>query len=214
MSDKKPAQKWYVVWQGHNPGVYASWDAAKKQIHGVPGARYKSFSSRADAEAALLDDPAAHIGKSAPAKRTPKQTSTSLHQPITPSWSVDGACNMETGVMEYRGVDTATGEELFRKGPYDDASNNIGEFLALVHALSLLHRRGLTIPVYSDSRTAISWVTKRHAKTTVARTARNAELFELVARAERWLELHREHAKVLKWDTDHWGENPADFGRK
>lgn len=42
--------------------------------------------------------------------------------------------------MEYRGVYVRTGQELFRIGPYPDGTNNVGEFLALVHALALLKK--------------------------------------------------------------------------
>ncbi len=116
--------------------------------------------------------------------------------------------------MEYRGVDTQTGRELFRMGPYNGATNNMGEFLALVHALSLLAKQKNPIPVYSDSKTALAWVRNKHAKTTVNRTAANRKVFELLDRAEAWLRENTFPNRVLKWETDKWGENPADFGRK
>lgn len=204
--------KWYVVWHGHNVGVYDSWDACKAQIHGVPGAKYKAFPSRAEAEAALAE--AAHLHVGAGAKKPAKRTFKEGDGPRLPSLSVDAACDMTTGVMEYRGVDTATGAELFRMGPFQDSTNNIGEFLAVVHALGLLKQKGSSVPIYSDSRTALSWLRHKHAKTTQARTAGNAAVFELLDRAERWLNTNTWPNIVLKWETERWGENPADFGRK
>lgn len=116
--------------------------------------------------------------------------------------------------MEYRGVDTETGEELFRLGPFNDSTNNMGEFLAIVHALSLLSKQGKSVPVYSDSTTAITWVRNKLAKTTVAPSKGNKKVFQLIARAEEWLKTNTAPSRVLKWETDKWGENPADFGRK
>ena len=118
---------------------------------------------------------------------------------------VDAAWNTATGDVEYQGIFLATKQRLFLKGPYADGTNNIGEFLAIVHALAFLHQQGSNIPVYSDSRTAIGWVKE---------TSRNAELFDLLDRAETWLQTHKYANPILKWETTVWGENPADFGRK
>lgn len=208
-----PKQKWYVVWHGHNPGVYGSWAEAGAQVQGVPGAKYKSFPTRTEAEAAFADHHAAHIGTGSPTKRTPKRTTLPADVRL-PSIAVDAACDMTTGVMEYRGVDIASGSELFRMGPFQDSSNNLGEFLALVHALGYCKQQGLDVPIYSDSRTALSWVRRKHAKTTVAQTPGNAAVFALITRAEQWLHDNSYRNPILKWDTESWGENPADFGRK
>lgn len=210
------AKKWYVVWLGHNPGVYDSWDAAGKQVQGVPGAKYKSFSTKAEAETAFADGHALHIS-AAPGGGAKRRTTGPRALPAAvrlPSIAVDAACDMTTGVMEYRGVDLATGAEIFRMGPFRDSSNNLGEFLAIVHGLGWCKQQGLDIPIYSDSRTALSWVRRKLAKTTVVRTPGNAVVFDLIARAEDWLKKNTYPNPVLKWDTDGWGENPADFGRK
>jgi ribonuclease HI len=208
-------KKWYVVWHGHNPGIYESWDEAGKQVQGVPGAKFKSFPSRAQAESAFAGDHTEHISSGTRGVRKPAKASTTLPSAVRlPSIAVDAACDMTTGVMEYRGVDLATGAELFRMGPFRDSSNNLGEFLAIVHALGLCKQQGLVVPIYSDSRTALSWVRRKLAKTTVQRTPGNAGVFDLIARAEHWLKTNTYANPVLKWETDDWGENPADFGRK
>ncbi|MBU3698841.1 MAG: ribonuclease H [Candidatus Kapabacteria bacterium] len=204
---KKP--KWYVVWVGSAPGVYSTWAIAEKQIHGFPGARYKSYESREEAEAAFAQGSPPMVPKGAV-----KKPRVQSHNAKLPSISVDAACDMTTGVMEYRGVDTATGGEIFRMGPYQGSSNNLGEFLAIVHALAHCQAKGLVVPIYSDSRTALSWVRNRKIKSTVQRTAANAPVFDLIDRAERWLSNNNYANPVLKWETSQWGENPADFGRK
>jgi len=127
--------------------------------------------------------------------------------------AVDAACSGNPGPMEYRGVDLRTGQELFHFGPIQ-GTNNIGEFLAIVHALALQKKEGATRTIYSDSRTAIIWVTKKHCKTTLPRTPENAYLYNVIARAEQWLRMNSYPNKLLKWETERWGEVPADFGRK
>ncbi len=210
-------KKFYVVWVGSEPGIYSSWDEAKARIQGYPGAKYKSYEDLADARAAFQAGHAASLqsgGSSGKGKRLVVKPRIGKDIPL-PAWSVDAACSGVPGPMEYRGVDLATGDELFHQGPYPDGTNNIGEFLALVHALAQLHRRGdhQTV-VYTDSRTALAWVRRKKAKTTLQKTHRNSILFDLIDRAEKWLATHEPRNKVLKWETERWGEIPADFGRK
>ena len=100
-----------------------------------------------------------------------------------------------------------------RFGPIQ-GTNNIGEFLAIVHGLPLSKQQGWNMPIYSDSVSGMAWVRNRKAKTTLARTEKTAQALDLVARAENWLRENGVTLPVLKWDTEQWGEIPADFGRK
>lgn len=129
------------------------------------------------------------------------------------AWAVDAACSGNPGPMEYRGIDLATGEQVFHYGPVR-GTNNIGEFLAIVHALALMEQRGIKKAIYSDSYNAILWVNKRQCKTKLERTPQTAELYNVIARAEHWLATHRYTTPIIKWETQKWGEVPADFGRK
>ncbi len=212
MAAKKP--KFYVVWKGRKPGVYDNWDKAKAQTDGFDGPLFKSFDSKAAALSAYKDKPHQHIGQGPkPAGKQGKLPGL-VGDPNEDSLVVDAAWNTATGDMEYQGIYLATRQRLFLMGPYRDGTNNIGEFLAIVHALAFIHQKNSNIPVYSDSRTAIGWVQKKKANTKLEETGRNAELFELIDRAETWLKTHRFANPVLKWETTVWGENPADFGRK
>ena len=211
----KSKNKYYVVWRGRLTGIFDSWDECRKQIDGYEGAQYKGYPTRPEAEAAhkLGYWQAVKQTTDSPAT-TPHSSLLIPHSIVVPSLSVDAACSGNPGLMEYRGVDTATGREIFHLGPYPDATNNIGEFLALVHGLAYMKQRGWNYPIYSDSVSAIAWVRGKKCKTQLARTEKNIPVFDLIARAERWLASNQYSNKILKWDTPNWGEIPADFGRK
>lgn len=221
------SRKYYVVWEGRSIGVYDNWDLAREQVENFPGARYKSFSSETEAvlafrkgvagDRASLGDILIRANGSNKEEASPsgQKESRALPPEVDPDgWAVDASCLGNPGVMEYRGVEISTGREIFRVGPFQDATNNIGEFLAIVHALALMWKKGEWHTIYSDSRTGMSWVRHRHVRTALKHTARNARVFELIGRALEWLHTHQYSTPILKWQTEIWGEIPADFGRK
>ena len=200
-----------MVWKGRKTGIFTSWAECEKQVKGFVAAEYKSFGSLKEAEAAFQSKYEAYKGKPSSLGKW-KEASI---QPIVPSMSVDAACSGAPGKLEYRGVDTETGKEIFRFGPFPDGTNNVGEFLAVVHALTWMAKHKKQLPVYSDSENAIAWVFTGKCNTQLKHTAKNAPLFIMIRSAENWLaENELEDDAVLKWDTGLWGENPADFGRK
>jgi len=202
--------KFYVVWKGRKTGIFTTWERCSAQVKGFTDAEYKAFPSREMAERAFRGHYREYAGRPA----SSQQWLFASHPPVIESCCVDAACSGSPGPLEYRGVATATGKTLFSCGPYRNGTNNVGEFLAIVHALTLLKDSGLPIPVYSDSETAIAWVRAGNCNTDLRREASNAPLFELIAGAEAWLALNMKHNPVLKWDTAAWGEIPADFNRK
>lgn len=208
--------KYYVVWVGVEPGVYDSWEEAQEQVVNYPGAKYKSFRSLEEAIAAYRSESADDLDfLVALAQRQNKIVDYSAFPEIDlEAMAVDASCMGNPGIMEYRGVDVKSGIELFRVGPFRDATNNIGEYLAIVHALALMEKQGVCRTIYSDSRTALAWVRNRRPNTKLQPTANNAKVIELIARANYWLQTHTWQNKILKWNTDEWGEIPADFGRK
>lgn len=216
MTSKK--QKYYVVWAGVNPGIYDSWTECQLQVKGYEGAKYKSFESREEAEQALAATPYDYIRRTE-ASASPghtRQTAADAPLPssvVANSLAVDAACSGNPGAMEYRGVHVASRQQVFHFGPLY-GTNNIGEFLAIVHGLALLKQKGLDMPIYSDSVNAISWVRQKKCKTKLPREERTEPLFQLIERAEKWLQTNSYTTKILKWETRLWGEVPADFGRK
>lgn len=204
-------QKYYVVWKGVNPGVYDSWTDCQLQIKGYDGAQYKSFLTKEEAERALSSSAFHYIGKNAVKEEEfTKQIPENFDMNCL---AVDAACSGNPGPMEYRGVYLLTGQEVFHFGPVY-GTNNIGEFLAIVHALALMKQKNINMPIYSDSRNALSWVKQKKCKTKLERTAKTEKLFQMIERAENWLKNNKYTTPLLKWETDQWGEVPADFGRK
>ncbi len=227
-------RKFYVVWSGQEPGIYDNWDDCRRQVQGQKGAQYKSFPDRASAEEAFRSSPLRYIAQrtgnaSTRSTATKKNTASSrLENPptnrtdtvlplplevVADAWAVDAACSGNPGKMEYRGVDLRTGQQLFHQGPMW-GTNNIGEFLAIVHALALIDQKGGPKVVYTDSRNALLWIRKKKCATKLPKTPKSAPVHDLIERAEKWLTEHPSAVKLVKWETDRWGEIPADFGRK
>lgn len=203
------SSKFYVVWEGFEPGIYTSWNECKLKIKNYPNAKYKSFSSLEEAKDAF------NIGFYGYQKQKKlNTTSLSTEGIVWKSIAVDAASSGNPGRMEYRGVVTKTKRVLFHMGPFPNGTNNIGEFLALVHGLAFLKDKKSELPVYTDSKIAMSWIRQKKCKTKLAKTSRNEKLFELITRAEIWLKKNSFSNPVLKWETKAWGEIPADFGRK
>ncbi len=202
-------QKYYVVWKGRKRGIYSTWEECEAQVKGFEGAQFKAFDSHEAAKIAFKGKYEDFKGRAQPVR----QWLFTPNPPMLPSLSVDAACSGSPGPLEYRGVNTETGEEVFRAGPFPGGTNNVGEFLAIVRGMEWLARRKLDWVIYSDSDTAVSWVRARKCNTRLARSSSNAMLFQLIARAEESLKNFKSF-RIMKWDTEAWGENPADFGRK
>lgn len=205
----KSSQKYYVVWKGRKTGVFASWEECKAQVDHFENAEYKSFSSLKAAQLAYQGRYEDYKGK--PAFR---QGLMEVPPPVEESWSVDAACSGNPGNMEYQGVHTGNGKRIFHAGPITNGTNNIGEFLAIVHALGLLQKMGLNLPIYSDSETAQAWVKAKKCKTELPEDESTREVFAMIRRAEEWLRTYSYTNEIRKWDTAAWGQIPADFGRK
>ncbi|ASV30331.1 ribonuclease H1 domain-containing protein [Maribacter cobaltidurans] len=206
--------KFYVVWKGKRPGIYDTWDDCKAAIKGVKGAEYKSFTTFELAKKAYNGNYQDYKGKKKGESELSPSELLKIGQPNYHSIAVDAASSGNPGVMEYQGVDTKTQKKLFKQGPFEQGTNNIGEFLAIVHGLAFLKERNSDRIIYTDSRTAMSWVRKKKCNTKLTENQKNKALFDLIKRAEKWLKTNQYQTPVVKWETKAWGEIPADFGRK
>ena len=218
----KQRAKFYVVWQGREAGIYESWAACEAQVKGV-AAKYKGFATRTEAEKAYSEGFEKHISFDRPVKN--EQAASIVRRIISPeemmrqgvklpALAVDAACSGNPGLMEFRGVIADTATQVFHRGPYVDGTNNIGEFLAIVLGLAYLKKEKLDWALYSDSKTAISWVRQKQCKTKLEWSVKNQDLLLSVRAAEKWLHENTWTTPIYKWETEQWGEIPADFGRK
>lgn len=198
--------KFYVVWRGRQVGVFSNWDSCKIQIEGYKDAQYKSFPDRASAEEAFKSG----YQQSA----ISHQPSAVSQQPIGQSIAVDAACSGNPGKMEFQGVFVETKTHLFKSPVYEQGTNNIGEFLAIVYCLAWQKKNNINYPIYSDSVNAQKWVREGVCKTKISETEKNKPLFDVIRWAENWLKTNSFRVPIYKWRTEVWGEIPADFGRK
>ncbi|TVY10248.1 ribonuclease H [Paenibacillus cremeus] len=217
--------KFYVVWEGRQPGVYRSWAECQAQTNGFPQAKFKAYESEAEAKSALAAGWKKAFGSAAAKAASASgsgsgSASTSKAGGALPtevdldSLSVDVGCSGNPGIVEYKGVNTRTGEVIFAHPPISKGTNNMGEFLAIVHGLAYLKKQGSSMTIYSDSMTALAWVRNKKVASNLPRDASTQEIWTLVDRAELWLRQNSYPNKILKWNTKAWGEIKADYGRK
>jgi ribonuclease HI len=209
--------KYYVVWNGRQIGVYSNWDSCKMQIEGFKGAQYKSFPDRASAEQAFNAGYAACQQSASSSQQSAVKSYENLpegQRPIGMSIAVDAACSGNPGKMEFQGVFVETGTNLFKSPVYEHGTNNIGEFLAIVYCLAWQKKKNTCFPIYSDSVNAQKWVREGACKTKIVENEKNKPLFDVIRWAEAWLHTNSFRVPIYKWRTEIWGEIPADFGRK
>jgi len=231
-------QKYYVVWTGKQPGIYMNWSDCQQQVNGFEGAKFKAYESKAEAEQAYTQGWQLHWGTSNKGKASTQASSKAAKLAGTSKQassksaklagsaaqeqeeidyhtiSVDVGTSGNPGPIEYKGVDTKTGEVLFSVGPIPNGTNNLGEYLAIVHALAYIAKTGDTRNIYSDSMTAMKWVKQKSPNTNLPRNEATKEMWSLVDRATQWLSTNTYTTKIMKWQTDRWGEIKADYGRK
>ncbi len=209
--------KYYVVWEGYAPGIYETWEECKAQVEGFPNARYRAYPDLDSATIGFRGNPEDEMRLyKAMAQHTAKVVNYEAFPEIRlDAIAVDAACSRNPGPVEYQGVMVGTGQTVFKVGPLAGGSNNIGEYLAIIHAAALLKKQGdLNTPIYTDSRTALSWLRAGHSRTSIKANADNTRIIEVLRRADVWLSQNQILNPIIKWQTEEWGEIPADFGRK
>ncbi|MDB2386974.1 ribonuclease H family protein [Shewanella sp.] len=166
------ATKYYVVWAGRETGIFTSWDYTKKQVDKFPQAKYKSFKTKAEAEAAFKrvssDGGAAQKTSSTRATTTAtkveKASKTMDLSLFDLSIFTDGGCEPNpgkagSGIAVYRRDELS---ELWY-GLYNaHGTNNSAELNALHQALLLAAKGiqlGQTVQILSDSQYSINCIT-------------------------------------------------------
>ena len=124
--------------------------------------------------------------------------------------AVDGWCSGNPGKGGYKAVDISTGKKLF-EWSCDYTTNNLVEFIAIVHAMMWCEKYRPNEIIWTDSMTAISWVSNKKARTKIDFT-KASDIQKRVEVCNTYLK-QKSHP-LKKWMTKEWGEIPADFGRK
>ena len=148
------AGKFYAVRKGKIPGIYNSWDACKRMVDGYPGAIYKSFKSKKEAEDFVA-------GGASVAQNTAK--TESVTETATDYAFVDGSFNIATGVYGFGGFLVAGEERYVLQGAGQEA-----DMASMQKALELGLRE---ITIYYDYLGIEMWATggwKRNKSGTIA----------------------------------------------
>lgn len=162
------AGKFYAVRKGKVPGIYNSWDACKRMVDGYPGAIYKSFKSKKEAEDFVA-------GGGSVAQNTAK--TESVAETATDYAFVDGSFNIATGVYGFGGFLVAGEERYVLQGAGQEADmaamrNVAGEILGSMAAMQKALELGLReITIYYDYLGIEMWATggwKRNKSGTIA----------------------------------------------
>ncbi|POY34657.1 hypothetical protein C3K47_19100 [Solitalea longa] len=203
-------QKFYVVWKGHRTGVFDSWEECLLQTINFSNPKYKSFKTRREAEYAYTGvDKGENVGGFE--SKLPEEYLKLIGNPVLESISIYGTGDRETGIVEYQGVNTSTGEIIFKNGPFSEGNFNIIEFIALVHALAYCKQNQLDYPIYCNRKKALKWIDQKRCMTSQSRNETNQKLFELIDRANNWLRQNNFINKVIKWEEKAWGQSHAYF---
>ena len=170
------AKKFYVVWQGRTPGIYRDWNSCKQQIDKFAGAKYKSFLSLQEAEAAFKTGRSSATGGGEKKSKSTSRKSTAngvktytaaeiAHMPINVKMYTDGGCDPNpgkagSGMAVYRNEAL----ESLWYGCYNPAgTNNTAELNALNQAFILAKTEsesGQSVAIFCDSKYAIQCITQ------------------------------------------------------
>lgn len=158
------AIKYYAVRTGKKPGVYMKWEECKVMVHGFPGAVYKSFPTRAEAEKFVQGD----------AEGQQSERTESLPENYA---FVDGSYNAPKKIYGYGGFLMHGGVKEVLQGAGEDAEmasmrNVAGEVLGSIAAVEKALELGLgELTIYYDYMGIQMWAEgswKRNKKGTAA----------------------------------------------
>jgi ribonuclease HI len=159
------AEKFYVVWAGRKTGVFTDWATTQLHVDKFPGARFKSFPSRAEADQAFQAGRPASVSRSATARGNTSAPNQVNAAAVGLQIYCDGACepnpgNAGSGIAVYR---DGTLVQLWYGLYNPNGTNNTAELNALHHALQMAETAiasGQTAQILCDSMYAINCVSK------------------------------------------------------
>jgi ribonuclease HI len=223
--------KTYAVRKGRRPGIYGEWFGAlgaEAQIKGFPGAVYKSFASRGEAEAWLDNMSAKTTGKQGmmpfpliektvtrkKVSHRPKSVKAGPAHPRTEETETDviiyadGGCSGNPGPGGYGVVVLEGGSRRELAGGFARTTNNRMELTACIKGLEALERTSSVI-VYSDSQYVVNGMEKGWARRWKKNDwKRNRD--EIAENSDLWsrlLDLCEKHTVSFSWVRGHGGNS-------
>ena len=218
MTKKK---KFYAVARGRRPGVYTAWfgaNGAEAQVSGYPGARYKGFATRREAESFIESGGASTADREksnrGPSKQNRRDPVGDRPADGTVALYTDGGALGNPGPGGY-GVVLIKGDERTElSGGFRCTTNNRMELMACIVGLAALAEPS-RVTLTSDSKYVVDAVTKGWARRWQAngwmrsgsQKASNPDLWErLLAQCDRhevdfhWVKGHAGHPENERCD--------------
>lgn len=155
-----PTMKYYAVRRGRTTGVFTSWEACRKQVFKFPGAVYKAFPTRGEADAFLadIDHPS---DNPEPTFQLPSYSNIAI-------W-VDGSCIPQDDGSLHIGwglLVKKDGKEIYRDmgndiPPEAHVHRNVaGEIFGILKALDWCQSNGIQeVSLHYDYQGLKSWAT-------------------------------------------------------
>lgn len=151
-------KNFYAVKKGAKPGIYSTWKETEAQVSGFPGAVYKGFATREDAQNWLESD-VLHTSRK---KQTVSATPQSLPK-VKPGEVIvytDGGAINNPGPGGYGAVIMRPAEVKELSDGYRLTTNNRMELMACLVALRELQGENSKILLHSDSSYVVNGMTK------------------------------------------------------
>ena len=210
-------RKFYAVVAGRKPGLYDEWfgaDNAEAQVKGLTNAIYKSFQSRAEAEA-WYRERAGRAPTNIQISRAdePGADYFRLHAEALQAGKVvlytDGGCMVNPGIGGYGVVLLHKDRRKELSGGFARTTNNRMEIMACIAGLGALKERAQVV-LFSDSSYVVNGIEKGWAKKWRANGWRRSESgrSEPVKNADLWaqlLDLCEKHAVTFVQVKGHAG---------
>lgn len=91
---------------------------------------------------------------------------------------VHSTANTKTKRMAYKGFNESTNKWIFKVKYKGYCTQNVADFMAIVHALHYCKINNIDLPIYNDNLVAIKWVKDKKVNSLLIKTKENHELFQ------------------------------------
>ncbi len=156
-------KKFYAIASGRKPGIYTNWPDAQAQVAGYPGAKFKGFPTRVEAEAWMENPQYSPKTEKTGSKAKPANTDTSRKADEVTIYT-DGGARYNPGPGGYGIVQVYKGKRKELSGGFQHTTNNRMELMACIVALRELEYRDKQVTLFSDSSYVVNGIVRGWAK--------------------------------------------------